>query len=92
MKHRRGINLGSHETVYLGPLLDPAHTTFEDIPEWHAIGAHCSKCEREAWLNRFELERKWSRNVYLGSLTHRLRCRGCGSKGVSKWILGQLPR
>ena len=95
MKHRRGITLGrprSGDIVYLGPLLDPVNTTFEDIPEWHALGAHCPKCEREAWLVRYELSRKWGTLAYLGSLQSRLRCLGCGNKEGNKWIRGQLPR
>lgn len=92
MRHRRGIKLGSNEVIYLGPLMDPAQTTFDDIPEWHALGAHCSKCEREAWLQRYDLSRKWGKNTYLSSLVSRLRCLECGNKAGNKWILGQLPR
>ncbi|MGN7292357.1 hypothetical protein [Rhizobium sp. SAFR-030] len=43
---------------YEGPIMDPVHTTFDDIPEWNALGIHCPKCEREAWVDRWELQRK----------------------------------
>jgi hypothetical protein len=95
MKHRRGIQLGRprrDEIVYLGPVMDPAHTTLDDIPEWHALGGHCSKCEREGWLLRWELSQKWGKQTYLSSLAPRLRCRSCGNREGNKWILGQLPR
>lgn len=95
MKHRRGIDLGRSprdSIAYMGPLLDPVHTTFDDIPEFHAIGVHCPKCEREAWLDRWAVQRKWGGGVYLGSVTSRLRCRSCGNKDSNKWILGQAPR
>lgn len=95
MKHRRGVDLirpKAGEILYLGPLMDPVHTTFDDIPEWHALGGYCPKCEREAWLLRWELAKKWGQGAYLGSLTSRLRCIGCGNREGNKWILGQLPR
>lgn len=96
MKHRRGIELTGRESrydvVYLGPLLEPAHTCFEDIPEWHALGGHCGKCESTGWLNRWDLSRKWGQRTFLGSLSRRLRCRSCGNKEGNKWILGKLPR
>ncbi len=95
MKHDRGIDLGRPQRdsiAYLGPLVDPIHTTFDDLPEWHALGVTCPKCEREAWLDRWEAERKWGKGAYIGSLTLRLRCRGCGNRDGNKWILGSLPR
>lgn len=95
MKHRRGIELGRQardEVVYLGFLVDPVQTTFDDIPEWHALGGHCAKCERTGWLNRWDLGQKWSKTTYLSSLAPRLRCMGCGNRNGNKWILGQLPR
>ena len=95
MKHRRGIELGRHsrdDIAYLGPIMDPVHTTIDDIPDWNALGGHCPKCEREAWLDRWALARAWGKGAYLGSLAPRLRCLGCGNKEGNKWILGQLPR
>jgi hypothetical protein len=94
MRHRRGITLGRpgrDEIIYLGPLTEP-RVTFADIPEWHALGAHCSKCEREAWLLRYELARKWGQETPVLSLAPRLRCLACGNKSGNGWILGQLPR
>jgi hypothetical protein len=72
--------------------MDPVHTTIDDIPEWNAIGGHCSKCERESWMDRWEVSKRWGKTTYLGSLTMRLRCRGCGNRDGNKWIVGQLPR
>ncbi|MBB3571818.1 hypothetical protein [Rhizobium sp. BK491] len=95
MKHKRGIDLSRQSRdgiVYLGPLLDSARTAFDDIPEWHAVGGHCPKCEREGWVQRFELARKWGNGTPLGLLAPKLRCLGCGNKQGNHWILGQLPR
>lgn len=87
-----GVRPRRGEVVYLGPLLDPLHTTFDDIPEWHALGGYCSKCERTGWVQRWDLSQKWGKGTYLSSLTSRLRCMGCGNREGNKWILGQLPR
>jgi hypothetical protein len=95
MKHRRGIDLGRSprdSITYMGPILDPVRTTFDDIPEFNAVGCQCPKCEREAWLDRWAVQRKWGATTYLSSLTARLRCRSCRNREANKWILGQLPR
>lgn len=94
MKHKRGIELGKAAgdgITYEGAVLQPNYTTFEDLPEWNKLGGHCPKCEREAWVDRWELRRKWG-NAFLGSMAPRLRCRGCGNKEGNRWIVGRLPR
>jgi hypothetical protein len=94
MKHARGIQLGRpdrYSTTYLGPVTDPVSTTFSDIPEYHALGGYCPRCERVGWIEKYELKRRFS-NAYLGSLAVRLRCLGCGNRQGNKWVLGQLPR
>lgn len=95
MKHRRGIDLdrpGREDVTYLGPLPDPQHTTFDDIPQWHAVGAHCTKCERTGWLLRGEQADRWGGGAFLGSLQQRLRCLACGNKTGNVWVVGQLAR
>ena len=94
MRHLRGLNLRPHrdEIVYLGFLANPEHVTFEEIPEWHALGGCCAACEREGWVNRHDLSIKWGKTTYLGSLARLLRCLGCGNKGNNRWIYGKLPR
>jgi hypothetical protein len=82
----------SGDITYLGPIKEPIHVTFDDVPEYQAIGVSCPKCEREAWLDRWDLARRYGKGAYLGSLTSRLRCRSCNNKLGNKWILGQLPR
>lgn len=78
--------------AYLGPLMDPQHTVFDDLPQYYALGGHCIKCEHDGWVDRRELARKYGANTYIGSLKHMLRCRKCKAKGHNMWILGQLPR
>ncbi|WP_326894589.1 hypothetical protein U8P73_36250 (plasmid) [Rhizobium beringeri] len=84
MKHRRGLEIGRPQRdgiTYLGPILEPAYLTFEDIPEYQALGVYCPKCEREAWLDRWAVAAKWGKRAYLGSLASRLRCMGWGEQG-----------
>lgn len=96
MKHGRGIDLigkpSRHEIIYSGLITDPTHTTFDDIPEWGALGGYCPKCGRAMWIDRRAVSRKWGKGAYLGSLAQRLRCLNCGNREGNKWIMGQLPR
>lgn len=80
-----------HSIAYMGPLPNAVDTTFDDLPEYNALGGHCPRCERVGWLDRYELRRRFS-NAFLGSLAVRLRCLGCGNRQNNKWIIGQLPR
>lgn len=91
MKHRRGIEIGKGGIAYMGPLLDPKNTTFDDLEEYMALGCRCGNCEREGWMDRHSLRRKWG-NAYLGSLVPRLRCYGCGNKQGNTLIIDKLPR
>ncbi|MGL4094371.1 hypothetical protein [Agrobacterium cavarae] len=76
---------------YIGPVVDPINTAIDDVPSFQALGGFGSACEREEWVDRDALRRKWC-NAFLGSLSGRLRCRACGNRLVNKWILGRLPR
>lgn len=94
MKHRRGIEIGrpSREAItYIGPVQDPLGTAVDDLSQWNTLGGSCPSCEREGWIDLYELRRKWG-NAMLHSLQPRLRCLGCGNKHGNRWILGQLPR
>jgi hypothetical protein len=80
-----------HSITYIGPLVDAVDTTFDDLPEYNALGGNCSRCERVGWVDRHELRSRFS-NAYLGSLALRLRCLACGNRLNNKWVLGKLPR
>ncbi|PCK84403.1 hypothetical protein CPT32_24280 [Rhizobium sophoriradicis] len=77
--------------AYIGPVQDPLGTTIDDLSQWNTLGGSCPSCEREGWIDRYELRRKWG-NAMLHSLQPRLRCLSCGNKQGNRWILGQLPR
>jgi len=94
MKHPRGIDIGrpSRDSItYVGPVPDPIDTAIDDLASYYALGGSCPSCEREAWIDRHQLRRKWG-NALLASLQPRLRCLGCGNKNGNRWIMGQLPR
>ena len=96
MKHRRGIDFrpaSRGEIAYLDPVMEPARTTFDDLPKYMALGGHCRECEHEGWVDRHDLKRKWPADKhFLSALAPKLRCRACGNKQHNSWILGQLPR
>jgi hypothetical protein len=56
-------------------VIAPARTTFDDLPEYMALGGHCRECDRHA------LKRKWPADKhFLSALAPKLRCRACGNK------------
>ena len=77
--------------AYIGLLPDPVDTAIEDVPDDQALGGTCSRCEREGWIDRAELRRKWG-NAMLVSLQPRLRCLECGNRTGNKWIVGRIAR
>ncbi len=77
--------------TYIGLVDEPTDTALDDHPEYIALGGVCRKCDREGWIDRHEVRRKWG-NAILGSLQPRLRCLGCGNKEGNRFILGKLPR
>lgn len=89
MKHRRGIAFPKSQAV---EKVD-RETTFESLQQWYELGGLCSHCDREGWLDRYELARRYSSRCYLHSLEQFLRCMGCGHKGGgNSFIARKLPR
>nr|WP_246663804.1 hypothetical protein [Sinorhizobium sp. LM21] len=88
MKHRRGIDLAgaAEELPY------QALPTFDSFPEYVELGGRCSKCEREGWVDRWELQRRFGVRTYINQIRPLLRCRKCGNKGSNNWILRRAPR
>jgi hypothetical protein len=92
MKHRRGVDIsGRGRPIYVGVLEDVA-LVVGGLREWECVGARCGACEREAWLDRYDMQRKARGSVVLSDLAPRLRCRACGNRVGNKIILGKLPR
>lgn len=92
MKHRKGIdfNGGRGQPIYLGEAEDVMRDV-STMMQWECVGGRCARCEREAWLDRRELQRGRS-SIILSEVAKRLRCRSCGNTAGNKVILGRLPR
>lgn len=93
MKHRRGIDLikgGRGQPIYVGEAEDVMRDV-KAMMQWECIGGRCGRCDREGWIDRWELQRGRS-SIILSEIAKRLRCRGCGNKSGNRVILGRLPR
>jgi hypothetical protein len=88
MKLSNGITgrTDRYSITYLAPMANAMDTTFDDLPEYNALGGHCPRCERVGWVDRHDLKRRFS-NAFLGPLAVRLRCLGCGNRQNNKWII-----
>lgn len=97
MKHRRGIDLtgsASRDERFVHRLTpeETAWLSFVRLEQWYDLGAYCSKCEREGWLDRYELAKKWSPGTIFLSLAPRLRCLKCGNKSGNGFQIRKLAR
>ena len=66
--------------------------TFGSLPEWYVLGGHCSNCERDGSVDRWELQREFGRDRYIHGLRSALRCMACGNKGSNTWNIGRAAR
>ncbi|TAA54799.1 hypothetical protein [Shinella sp. JR1-6] len=66
--------------------------TFSNLVQWYELGGRCSKCEREGWVDRWELANRLGKVNYIHQFQERLRCLKCGNKGSNRWIVRQAPR
>jgi hypothetical protein len=66
--------------------------TLGALPQWYVLGGHCSNCERDGWVDRWDLERRFGRDSYIHQLRAKLRCMGCGNKGSNTWITAKAGR
>jgi hypothetical protein len=73
-------------------LFGSARPTFGTLPQWVVLGGHCSSCEREGWVDRWELERRYGRDCHIYRLRPFLRCLKCGNKGSNTWTAAKAER
>jgi hypothetical protein len=76
----------------LEALFAPARPTLGDLPQWYGLGGHCSRCEREGAIDRWQLQQSVGADVQLYILRQFLRCRKCGNKGTNTWIAAKSER
>lgn len=76
----------------LEALFAPARPTLGEIPQWYELGGHCSSCEREGYVDRWELQQRIGADALLYELRPLLRCRKCGNKGSNTWVAAKAAR
>lgn len=76
----------------LEALFAPARPTLGEIPQWYELGGHCSTCEREGAIDRWQLQQSVGAETHVYTLRQFLRCRKCGSKGTNTWIAAKASR
>lgn len=81
-----------NESVILDGLLGNDRATFGNLIEWYELGGRCSKCEREGWVDRWELRRWFGEACYIHQKEVLLRCMGCGNKGTNRWVVRKKGR
>ena len=76
----------------LEALFAPSRPTLGEVPQWYELGGHCSGCEREGGIDRWQLEQSVGPEAHLYTLRQFLRCRKCGNKGTNTWVAARAPR
>lgn len=67
--------------------------TFGNLAQWYELGGRCVRCEREGWVDRWELEKRFGPDrCYIPQLEPLLRCKGCGNKKTNRWIVRKAAR
>ena len=75
--------------TYVGDASELAWLSCAKLPPLHQIGGRCQRCEREGWVDRYSIERRFGAHEYLQNLTPKLRCLECGNKRGNVWIIGR---
>jgi len=71
------------------PRADEAKTIGE-LAEYNTIFAQCPACKRRKPVSRWEIQRKYGKDLTLGAIGKAMRCK-CGKKGVNLY-LGTMSR
>ena len=71
------------------PKADDAKTIGE-LAEYNTIFAQCLACKRRKPVSRWEVQRKYGKDLTMGSLARAMRCK-CGKKGATLYV-GNMSR
>ena len=82
MKHRRSIDLRPATSIQ----------TLASLMEWDRVGGYCVKCQREGWLDKWALERRFGKYASLDQIAIHITCSVCGNKSGNRCFLGMMPR
>ncbi|MCV3766497.1 hypothetical protein [Rhizobium sp. TRM95796] len=93
MRHARSILLIAESSgdERVPDAEEPPPATFQSLRQWQRLGGLCSRCAHEAWLDRYDLQRRFGA-VLLVDLQPLLRCTRCQSKGDNRFIIGAMAR
>jgi len=64
--------------------------TIGELAEYNTIFAQCLACKRRKPVSRWEIQRRFGKDVTMGALAKAMRCK-CGKKGASLY-LGNMSR
>ncbi|WP_050994674.1 hypothetical protein [Sinorhizobium fredii] len=68
------------------------HLTFNELAEWHIIGARCAQCGYTNWLDRWQLAKKYGADTPIAILRPHLVCSQCGNREGNGLRLGRINR
>jgi len=71
------------------PKADDAKTIGE-LAEYNTIFAQCLACKRRKPVSRWDIQRKYGKDLTMGVLAKAMRCK-CGKKGASLYV-GNMSR
>lgn len=60
---------------------------FEDVPPEYILGGACLACAHKGAVNRFIIERRWSRGAMLRRVDPYLCCSSCGNGDHNRFIV-----
>lgn len=90
MRHSRGIDL---EPDTRGAYPDGiGHLRLADLGEEQILGARCSKCDHNQWVDRWGLAGKYGHEITLDELRPMLRCTRCGNTAGNGFRVGRIDR
>lgn len=76
----------------LDGLLGGDSPTFDNLAQWYELGGRCVHCEREGWIDRWQLAKRYGAGRYIRQLEPLLRCKGCGNTKTNRWIVRKTAR
>ena len=67
-----------------------AARTIGELEEYNTLFAQCLACKRRKPLSRWDIQRKYGKDLTMGALAKAMRCK-CGNKGASLYV-GNMSR